>query len=80
MFRDGLLSKSSKIDRDHTNHGMPQNGTEERGGDTCVGQDDLANEMFKEHRAAHSSKRIGSRPHCAFRVVVFSMTTFSRHR
>ena len=79
MFRDGLLSKPSKsmFSEDLINHGMAQNGTEEQGGGTCVGQDDVANENFQEHCAAHSFKRIGGRTRCPFRVAVLSMTSFS---
>ena len=56
---------------------MTQNGTEERGGVTCVGQVDLANEKFQERRASHSFKRIGDRTLCPFRVAALSMTAFS---
>ena len=56
---------------------MAQNGKEEQGGGTCVGQDDVANEIFQEHRAAHSCKMIGGRTRCPFRVAVLSMTAFS---
>ena len=52
-------------------------GTEERGGGTCVGQGDVANEIFQEHRAARSCKRIGGRTRCPFRVAVLSPTDFS---
>ena len=45
----------------------------------CAGAGDLANDLFKEHRAAHSCRKIRGHPGSPFSVAVLSMTAFSRH-